>query len=52
MENEVQSLGIQYEHQHMLPSPPRDPSNNLKTMMLRSTTPGVEAWISTGHIAV
>ena len=43
MEREEQSLGIQYEHQHTFSSPPSNPSNNLKFVMLWPTTFGVKA---------
>ena len=52
MERNVQSLGIQYEHQHMLPSLLGNPSNNLMSAMPRSTTSRVEAWTGIRHIVV
>ena len=52
MDRKEQSLRIQYEHQHTPSSPPRYPSNNLKSAIPWRTTSQVEAWIGTGHIAV
>ena len=51
-EREEQLLGIHYEHQHTLPPPLSDPSNNHRTATPRPTTSGVEAWIDTWHVAV